>query len=299
MLKGLVGLGLMLASAIAAAYPQPYISSFSPTSGPAGTEVTIIGRGFTGLNQAWVGKAHDARLSVVNDGKVRVWIPASGTTGAIGILNPASASFTAQSFTVRSSTTPPPSGSSPPPSGTTTTPGSPPSSGSTATSNPWISNFSPTSGPVGTVVTINGTGFTGLNQAWAGNAHDAGITVVSSTQVKVTIPADATTGAIGILNGSAAAFTAQSFTLTPGSTPAPQPAPAPAPAPSPSPSPSPAPAPAPAPAPTPTAGAPSIRTQGNRFVNASGQTVQLRGVNYSGYEFAAIGGWSGSDPSGG
>lgn len=43
----------------------------------------------------------------------------------------------------------------------------------------------------------------------------------------------------------------------------------------------------------------SVRVQDGRFVDATGATVQLRGVNYSGFEFAAIQGWSGDDPSGG
>ncbi|MCK7593089.1 cellulase family glycosylhydrolase [Pseudomarimonas salicorniae] len=43
----------------------------------------------------------------------------------------------------------------------------------------------------------------------------------------------------------------------------------------------------------------SLRTQGNRFIDGNGNAIQLRGVNYSGFEFAAVQGWSGNDPSGG
>jgi hypothetical protein len=42
----------------------------------------------------------------------------------------------------------------------------------------------------------------------------------------------------------------------------------------------------------------SIRVQGNRFVNGLGQSVQLRGVSYSGYESTAVQGWNPGDPSG-
>lgn len=80
---------------------------------------------------------------------------------------------------------------------------------------PYISSFSPASGTVGTVVTLNGSGFTGVDQAWVGSAKDAPVTVLSDTQVQVTVPADATTGAIGIGNSNNDwAFTATSFTVT-------------------------------------------------------------------------------------
>jgi hypothetical protein len=75
-------------------------------------------------------------------------------------------------------------------------------------------SFTPSSGPVGTVITINGSGFAGANQAWIGNARNVAVTVVSSTQVKVTIPVGATNGAIGIFNPSYAAFSATAFTVT-------------------------------------------------------------------------------------
>jgi len=83
------------------AYAQPYISSFSPKSGRPGSVVTILGRGFTGLNQAWLGQAKNGAIYVVSDTQVRVRIPAGATTGAIGILNPRHAAFTASSYRVR------------------------------------------------------------------------------------------------------------------------------------------------------------------------------------------------------
>jgi len=47
-----------------------------------------------------------------------------------------------------------------------------------------------------------------------------------------------------------------------------------------------------------TPGALSIRVQSNQLVNSSGQVVQLRGVNFSGFESVAIQGWDPADPSG-
>jgi lysophospholipase L1-like esterase len=92
------------------------------------------------------------------------------------------------------------------------TPVTPPSSTTTYTQQ-GIMNFSPSSGPVGTVVTVNGSGFTGSNLAWVGNAHNGAVKVISDTQAQVTIPAGATTGAIGIFNPAYVAFTASSFTV--------------------------------------------------------------------------------------
>lgn len=42
----------------------------------------------------------------------------------------------------------------------------------------------------------------------------------------------------------------------------------------------------------------SIRVRGNTFIDADGRRLQLRGVNYSGFESTAIQGWSAQDPSG-
>ena len=215
-------------------FPQQTISAFTPKSGPVGTVVTVTGTGFTGSNAAWVGSAHNAVLTVLSDTQATVKVPTGATTGAVRILNPQHSADSATAFTV-----------------------------TVAYPQQTISAFTPKSGPVGTVVTVTGTGFIGSNAAWVGSAHNAVLTVLSDTQATVKVPAGATTGAIGILNPQYAVFTPTSYTVT-GS-----------------------------------AGALSMRVQGNKFIDASGQIIQPRGVNYSGFEFAAIQGWSPTDPSGG
>src|SRR2546423_13301028 len=77
-----------------------------------------------------------------------------------------------------------------------------------------FSSVGPLSGPPGTVVTITGSGLSNINTAWVGAGHDAGVANVSASSVKITIPKDATSGSIGIYNGSAWGFTAQKFTVT-------------------------------------------------------------------------------------
>jgi len=169
-------------------HAQQSIASFTPSSGPVGTVVTLNGGGFAGSNVAWVGAAKNAPVTVVSDTQLRVTIPAGATTGAIGILNPAHAAFTASAFTVTTVAT-----------------------GGHAQQS--ISSFTPSSGPAGTVVTVYGSGFSGSNLAWVGAAHNAVVRVISDTQVQVTIPVGATTGAIGIFNPAHAAFTATSFSV--------------------------------------------------------------------------------------
>lgn len=172
---------------LAAAYKQQFISNFAPKSGAPGTVVTIYGSGFTGSTQAWVGVAKNAVLRVVSDTQVQVEVPRGATTGAVGVFNPTRAAFTAASFSVTAV--------------------------ATGYKQPMIANFSPRSGPVGTVVTINGAGFTGVDLAWVGNAKNAPVRVLSDTQMQLSIPAGAHTGSIGIFNPAFVAFTASRFTL--------------------------------------------------------------------------------------
>ncbi|HEU0253098.1 MAG TPA: M12 family metallo-peptidase, partial [Pyrinomonadaceae bacterium] len=80
---------------------------------------------------------------------------------------------------------------------------------------PTISNVSPGSGAVGTVVTINGTNFISPN-AVRFNGVDASFTVNSTTQIVATVPGGASTGLITVLTNGGTATSSTQFTLPSG-----------------------------------------------------------------------------------
>jgi hypothetical protein len=63
---------------------------------------------------------------------------------------------------------------------------------------PTIASLVPASGPVGTVVTITGTSFTGATAVSFGGTAATSFTVVSATQITATVPDAATTGKVRV-----------------------------------------------------------------------------------------------------
>ena len=76
-----------------------------------------------------------------------------------------------------------------------------------------ISSFMPSSGPVGTVVTITGSRFTGATAVKFNGVKAASYTVVSGTTVKATVAAGTTSGKITITTPSGTATSATAFTV--------------------------------------------------------------------------------------
>jgi hypothetical protein len=81
---------------------------------------------------------------------------------------------------------------------------------------PSISGFTPTSGPVGTSVTVSGSAFSGAT-AVKFNGTSAKYTVSSDTQISATVPAGATSGPIAVTGPAGTGQSSSSFTVTAGS----------------------------------------------------------------------------------
>src|ERR1700736_4307635 len=86
----------------------PMPSGFSPTSGPPGTIITVPGKGFTGLTQVWIGRAHDASFHIVSDSLLKITVPEDATTAHLGFVNPQFSHFSSANFTVTQAAAPTP-----------------------------------------------------------------------------------------------------------------------------------------------------------------------------------------------
>ena len=78
----------------------PKITSFTPTSGPVGTEVKISGTTLTGTSKVTFGGVDATSFEVVNDSQVDVIVPTGAKTGAIGVTTSGGTGTSATNFTV-------------------------------------------------------------------------------------------------------------------------------------------------------------------------------------------------------
>ncbi len=79
--------------------PATTISSFTPSSGPAGTEVTINGSGFTNITGVKFGST-TATYTIVSASVLKVIVPAGASTGAITLEDNVPCSNNTAAFTV-------------------------------------------------------------------------------------------------------------------------------------------------------------------------------------------------------
>jgi len=168
----------------------PTVTSFSPTSGTVGTTVDVQGTNFTGATGVKFNGTADTSFVVNSATDITAHVPSGATTGPIAVTTPNGTGASSSSFTV-------------------TTSGNPPT----------VTSFSPTSGPVGTSVVINGTNFTGVTAVKFNGTSATSYTVNSSVKITATVPTGATTGKISVTNGSGTGTSAGTFTVTGASPP--------------------------------------------------------------------------------
>ena len=97
----LAGIGLVLfalptPAALAAA--KPTITSFSPTKGPVGTSVTIVGKNLAAVSQVTF-NAVAAPITSKTAGQIKVLVPPTNS-GKISVTSPAGTAASATAFTV-------------------------------------------------------------------------------------------------------------------------------------------------------------------------------------------------------
>jgi hypothetical protein len=159
----------------------PTINSFTPTSGPVRMAVDIQGTSFSGTTSVTFNGAADPAFVVNSPTDITAHVPAGATTGQISVTTSAGTATSSGSFTV--------------------------------IPTPTISSFTPTSGPVGTSVDIQGTSFTGATSVTFNGTADPSFLVNSPTDITAHVPAGATNGPISVTTPGGTVTSSSSFTV--------------------------------------------------------------------------------------
>ncbi|MBF9223661.1 CUB domain-containing protein [Hymenobacter ruricola] len=168
------------AATVACAASVPGITSFAPASGLPGTSVVITGSGFTGTTDVTFNNVPATSFVVNSNTQITAVVPVGATTGRVRVQNTALAT-SATNFTVPA---------------------------------PTVTSFTPTSGTGGTVVTVTGTGFTGATAVTMGGTGGTAVsnfTVVSATQLTLTVPNNALSGSICVTTPAGSSCSSASF----------------------------------------------------------------------------------------
>ena len=160
---------------------DPFVTFLPPHSkAKVGKVIGLLGQGFTGTTSVTFGGT-SASFSVSSDTYMTATVPSGAKTGSIVVSTPGGTLTSNRTFRV----------------------------------TPQITSFDPSSGPVGTVVTITGTGLTQTSKVTFGGVKATSFSVVADTEVTATVPTNAVTGKIVVTTAGGSATSATSFTVTP------------------------------------------------------------------------------------
>jgi hypothetical protein len=179
--------GAELAVAPAARAAAPLVVVFLPVTGPTGTSVTITGTGFADSSVAngvaFNGTAAPS-FSVDSDTQITANVPVGAMTGPVTVTDGEGTGASAVDFVV--------------------TPSPPPT----------VLLFAPSSGPIGTAITITGTGYIGTS-AVTFNGRPASFDVTSDTEIVATVRKRTTTGPVSVTTPGGTGTSPTDFTVTP------------------------------------------------------------------------------------
>ena len=148
------------------------------TSAKAGTSVGIFGQGFLTATGVTFGGV-PGTFTAAGDNYMTATVPTGAKTGPVVVLIPSGNLTSSATFKV----------------------------------TPMITSFTPPSGPVGTVVTITGTGLVQTFKVTFGGVAATAFSVFSGTLVTATVPVGAKTGKITITTQGGVATSTATFTV--------------------------------------------------------------------------------------
>jgi hypothetical protein len=154
-----------------------------PAAAQPGAGVTIAGTSFTGASAVRFGGLA-ATFTVDGPTQITAMVPTAAVSAKITVTTPGGTATSPTDFTV--------------------------------VRLPMVTSFSPASGQVGTLVTLNGTNLGTVTAVTFGDVSvTAPITVLSASSIQVTVPAGALIGRIAVTNPAGSAQSATNFTLAP------------------------------------------------------------------------------------
>jgi RHS repeat-associated protein len=166
--------------------PAPRITSISPARGNAGTQVTVTGSGFgatrVGTNALIYYPGYSASISTWSDTQIVATVPTLASAGPVYVTINGTNSNQDIEF---------------------------------ALIKPFITGLVPSSGPVGTQVQINGSGFGSTQGGSTINITGVNASVVSwsDTQILATVPSTARSGAVQVTVSGVASNSNVSYTV--------------------------------------------------------------------------------------
>ncbi|MEO6036768.1 MAG: IPT/TIG domain-containing protein, partial [Saprospiraceae bacterium] len=159
----------------------PKITSFTPLSGSYLTSCTIRGANFTGTTSVVFEDSAALAFSIISDSVIEATV-GIGRTGRIKVINPYSQGFSQNIFNF-------------------------------IYLRPSMNSFAPDSGSTGTIVTVKGNHFAGIDDVLFGDSRGASLRVLTDSTMTAVVT-DGSSGNVIISNQAGYATSVKKFTFT-------------------------------------------------------------------------------------